>query len=134
MIVAILLQCGAQAASIELQKHVNATNSLLTAASTSPFISEQAAESLLQYKNGSWCLSYQPGSYLINGRTLRRMWQQFDLLIVTYLMIGVLIQVPLVIPVMISPSLYLCGNVMFQFPQLELATARSPLKLQTASL
>jgi hypothetical protein len=58
MIVAILLQCGAQAASIGPQKHVNATKSLLTAARISPFLSEQAAESL-QYKNGSWLLPYQ---------------------------------------------------------------------------
>jgi hypothetical protein len=59
MIVAILLQCGAQAASIGPQKHVNATKLLLTTASISPFLSEQAAESLLQYKNGSWLLPYQ---------------------------------------------------------------------------
>jgi hypothetical protein len=59
MIVAVLLQCGAQAASIGPQKHVNATKSLLTTARISPFLSEQAAESLLQYKNGSWLLPYQ---------------------------------------------------------------------------
>ncbi len=50
MIVAILLQCGAQAASIGSRKHINATKSLLSAARISPFLSEQADESLLQYK------------------------------------------------------------------------------------
>ena len=56
MIVAILLQCGAQAASIGSRKYINASKSLLSAARISPFLSEQAAESLLQYKNGSWLL------------------------------------------------------------------------------
>ena len=59
MIVAILLQCGAQAASLGYQMHINATKSLLSAARISPFLSEQAAESLLQYKNGSWLLPCQ---------------------------------------------------------------------------
>ena len=59
MIVAILLQCGAQAASIGSWKYINASKSLLSAARISPFLSEQAAESLLQYKNGSWLLPCQ---------------------------------------------------------------------------
>ena len=56
MIVAILLQCVAQAASIGSRQYINATKSLLSAARISPFLSEQAAKSLLQYKNGSWLL------------------------------------------------------------------------------
>jgi hypothetical protein len=59
LIVAILLQCGAQAASIGSRRHINATKSLLSAARISPFLSEQAAEALLQYKNGSWLLPCQ---------------------------------------------------------------------------
>ena len=39
MIVAILLQCGAQAASIGSRKYINATKSLLSAARISPFLS-----------------------------------------------------------------------------------------------
>ena len=59
MIIAILLQCGAQAASIGPRGHVNASRSLLTADRISPFMSAQAAESLLEYKGGSWLLPDQ---------------------------------------------------------------------------
>ena len=59
MFVAVLLQCGAQAASVGARRNINATKSLLTFDRISPFLSEQAAESLLQYKNGSWLLPYQ---------------------------------------------------------------------------
>ena len=59
LIVAILLQCGAQAASLGPRGHINASKSLLTSDRISPFLSEHAAESLLQFKNGAWLLSYQ---------------------------------------------------------------------------
>ncbi len=71
MIVAILLQCGTQAASIGLRQHVNATKSLMTAARISPFLSEQAAESFLQYKNGSWLLPYQREDFEAHVATTR---------------------------------------------------------------
>jgi hypothetical protein len=111
MIVAILLQCGAQTASIGPLKHVNATKSLLTAARISPFLSEQleAAESLLQYKNGSWLLPYQREDLEAHVATTRSADRDISL-------IGFLIQVRLVISVMIRPRSSLCENVMFQFP------------------
>ena len=52
-------RCGTLAARVEPRTHINATNSLLTADRISPFLSDQAAESLLQYKNGSWLLAHQ---------------------------------------------------------------------------
>ena len=59
LVIAIILQCGAQAASVGHSSHINASRSLLTYDRISPFLSEQAAESLLQFKNGAWLLSYQ---------------------------------------------------------------------------
>ena len=47
-IVDFLIQCGALAASVESSGH--ASNTLLTGQRISPFMSEKAAESLLQYK------------------------------------------------------------------------------------
>ncbi len=47
-----------------------------------------------------------PGSYPVNVRTLKRMWQRLCLLIVIYHSTGVLIQVPLVTSVMFLPSLF----------------------------
>ena len=59
LIIAILLQCGAQGASIEPRGHINASKTLLTGQRISPFLSERTAESLLRYKNGNWLFSYQ---------------------------------------------------------------------------
>ena len=59
LIVAILLQCGAQAASLGPRGHFNASKLLLTSDRISPLLSDHAAESLLQFKNGAWLLSYQ---------------------------------------------------------------------------
>ena len=60
LIVAVILQSfGAQAAEIRTRPHLNANQSLLTSNSISPLMSFQAAESMLNYKNGSWLFSYQ---------------------------------------------------------------------------
>ncbi len=95
---------GAQAARIGSRKHINSTKSILSAARISPFLSEQAAWSLMQYKNGFWLLPGQREDIEAYVATTR-------LLIVTYhstrVLIKDLIQVPLVTPVMICPSLFL---------------------------
>ena len=58
LIIAILLQCGAQATSIG-RSHVNASKTLLTGHRISPQMSHGAAQSLLEYKNGNWLFSYE---------------------------------------------------------------------------
>ena len=72
--VAVLLQCGAQAASVGPRRNINATTSLLTFDRISPFLSEQAAELLLQYKNGSLFLPYQ----LEDGWTMQQICDRND--------------------------------------------------------
>ena len=70
LIVAVLFQCGAQPASIEPRGHINASNTLLTGQRLSPFMSESAAESLLQYKDGNWLFSYQQKDLEVHAATL----------------------------------------------------------------
>jgi hypothetical protein len=100
LIVAILLQCGAQAASIGSRRHINATKSLLSAAR---FLRSYQSKLLRHFCN----IRTGPGFYPVNVRSLKRMWQQLGLLIVIYHSTGVLIQVHLVTSVMILPSLFL---------------------------
>ena len=70
LIVAVLLQCGAQAASVEASGHINASNTLLTGQRISPFMSTTAAESLMQHKDGNWLFSYQQKDLEVHVATL----------------------------------------------------------------
>ena len=45
--------------SIGPRGHLDASNTILTGHSISPFMSQNAAESFLQYKHGNWLLFYQ---------------------------------------------------------------------------
>ena len=58
LIVAVLFQCCAQAASVGPSCHINASNMLLTehGISISPFMSQNAVKSLLQHKHDNWLL------------------------------------------------------------------------------
>ena len=57
LIVAALLQCTALAATV-LAANVG-SNFLPTKYRISPFLSEGATESLMQYKRGNWLFSFQ---------------------------------------------------------------------------
>ena len=70
LIVDVLFQCGAQAASVGPSGHINASNTLLTGQRLSPLMSESAAESLLQYKDGNWLFSYQIRDLEVHVATL----------------------------------------------------------------
>jgi len=70
LIVAVLFQCGAQAASVGPSGHINASNTLLTGQRLSPLMSASAAESLLQYKDGNWLFSYQIRDLEVHAATL----------------------------------------------------------------
>ena len=79
LIVAILIQCGAQAASVGPRGHINASNTLVTGQRISPFMSENAAKSLLQYKNGNWLFSYQQKDLEVHVATLPNSDRDFSM-------------------------------------------------------
>ena len=79
LIVAVLIQCGAQAASVGPRGHINASNTLLTGQRISPFMSENAAKSLLQYKNGNWHFSYQQKDLEVHVATLPNSDRDFSM-------------------------------------------------------
>ena len=59
MLVATVLLGGGVETTNAATRQVNASNSLLSGTHVSPFMSYQAAESMLEYKNGSWLFSYE---------------------------------------------------------------------------
>ena len=61
MLVATFLLGGGVETTNAATRQVNASNSLLSGTHVSPFMSYQAAESMLEYKNGSWLFSYEIG-------------------------------------------------------------------------
>ena len=81
LIVAVLLQCGASAASVGPRSHLDASKTLLIGCSISPFLSQNEAESLLQYK-------LVLGSCFINYKILRYTSPLCPLLIATLTWIG----------------------------------------------
>ena len=79
LIVAALLQCTALAADAGPRVHLNATKSLLTKDRISPLLSEGAAQSLLQHKNGNWLFSYQRQDLEVHVATLPNADRDFSL-------------------------------------------------------
>ena len=79
LIVAVLFQCGTQAASVGPRGHINASNTLLTGQRISPFLSQSAAESLLQHKHGNWLFSYQQDDLEVHVATLPNADRDFSL-------------------------------------------------------
>ena len=59
MLVATVLLGGGVEITNAATRQINASNSLLSSTHVSPLMSYQAAESMLEYKNGSWLFSYE---------------------------------------------------------------------------
>ena len=70
LIVAVLFQSGAQAASVGPRAHLDASNTLLTGHPKSPFMSQNAAESLLPSQHGNRLLFYQQKDLAVRVATL----------------------------------------------------------------